>query len=153
MNKKVSSKKQSKKPEFNKDNNPKSLDWYKIIPIIISCVALALSVFTFIGNKTIAKRNNYNIETERMIQAANNDFLSVSELNDYKIILEKYEEIQKRKPNDNTGCEKFLDRVEILISKGKCDDNTKVLLSYAKKLNVVKNNVRLNNFEKICNNQ
>ena len=146
-------KKQISKPEINKDNGSKSLDWYKITPIIISFTALTFSIFVFVDNKINAKRNIYNAETERMIQNTNNDFLSVYKLDDYKIIFEKYKEIQRRKPNDNIGCEKFLDRVEILLSNGKCDDNTKVLLFYAKKLNVVENNRRLLNFEEICNNQ
>jgi len=139
------------------DSNKNSLSKNDKITISISVLSLiistGISIFVILDNYHSEQSKKYNIETEIMIQTANNDFLSVENIYDYRIIFEKYKEIQKRKPKDNIGCEKFLDKVEIMLLKGHCDDNTKLLLNYAKELNVVKNNVRLINFEKICNNQ
>ena len=123
---------------------------YNHLSIIISVMALLFSIFTFCYNKHI---QDYNAETEKMIQEANNEFLSVRLMSNYEVLVEKYKQIQKRKPTDNTGCDKFLDKVEKDFSQGTCNSDTKVLLQYAKDLNTVKDNIRLNNDEEELNNQ
>jgi hypothetical protein len=131
----------------------KTMSKNEIITIIISIIASIISLLSMLISWQDHNDNKKNAETEKMIQSANNGFLSVTEIEDYKIIFNKYKKIQERKPNDNTGCEKFLDKVESMLERGQCGENTKKLLQFAKDLNSIENNIRLINYEKICNDQ
>jgi heme/copper-type cytochrome/quinol oxidase subunit 2 len=115
MSKKANSVQQIGKQKDKKDSSTKqSWDWSKSIPIIISIVALAFSIYTYFDLKSerneIKSKTEHNQTIEESLQLANSIFENAGIQDTIQLLkaFEIYKKIANEIPSDLTGYQNFM---------------------------------------------